>query len=234
MSLESRWFRLNVGWWETDWISVLSAEAQLAWIKFLGRVKTHGYGGTLGKVNTALLARQWMQGEESILQMLKAAKIEGAIVDDGDSWTVPKWAVYQGDPTNAERQRRFKERSKSVGDNGSNGGNALITQITVNKYKDSDRDNDKDSLSKDATFRPDLDHVIEYANERNWADPKGEGERFWHYNESRGWTVGNSPMKNWKAAMVNWEKKSPEIVKVAKEEPELPESVKKIIAGRGW
>lgn len=207
MSIESRWFRLNVGWWETDWVNVLSAEAQLAWIKFLGRVKTNGYGGTLPKVSTALLARQWMQGEESIMQMLKAAKIEGAIVETDDSWMVPKWKIYQGDPTHADRQRRYKQRKMTSDD----GGDASATEMTVNIDNDIDNDNDIDINGK---FRkPSLEEVCEYMKSRNWKDPQGQSHQFVDYNASRGWMVGKSSMKDWKAAVRTWEFKNPNLIK---------------------
>ena len=121
---DSRWFRLNCDWWESEWLYVLSAEAQLAWVKFLGRVKTHGFGGTMKKVGCPILARQWMQGEESIRQMLIAAENAGAVSSTDDAWMVTGWAKYQGDTTNAERQARFKNKKN-------NGGNALVTAVTT-------------------------------------------------------------------------------------------------------
>lgn len=128
MSDSGRWFRVNCDWWECDWLYTMSAEAQLAWIKFLSRVKTNGYAGRLKKSPTELLARQWMQGEESILQMLKAGMKDGAISDCGDSWAVSGWNKYQGDASNAERQSRFQERKH-------NADNVLLTDITPTKTK---------------------------------------------------------------------------------------------------
>jgi hypothetical protein len=34
--------------------------------------------------------------------------------------------------------------------------------------------------------------------------PRTEGSKFWYYHESRGWVIGRSPMKSWKAALVTW------------------------------
>jgi hypothetical protein len=36
-----------------------------------------------------------------------------------------------------------------------------------------------------------------------------QAERFWNYYESKGWKVGGSPMKDWKAAARNWLKNAP-------------------------
>lgn len=30
-------------------------------------------------------------------------------------------------------------------------------------------------------------------------------DKFWHYYESKGWVVGKTPMKDWKAAIRTWE-----------------------------
>lgn len=53
--------------------------------------------------------------------------------------------------------------------------------------------------------KPTLEEVKEYAN-RN-GDPLIDPERFIDWHESNGWKVGrNSPMKDWKAAVRNWER----------------------------
>lgn len=50
---------------------------------------------------------------------------------------------------------------------------------------------------------PTLDEVRAYCRERkNSVDP----ERFMDYYQANGWRVGKNPMKDWKAAVRNWEK----------------------------
>ena len=52
--------------------------------------------------------------------------------------------------------------------------------------------------------KPMLEEVQAYCAERgNGIDPEG----FIAFYESKGWKIGNQPMKNWKAAVVTWEKK---------------------------
>ena len=56
--------------------------------------------------------------------------------------------------------------------------------------------------------KPSLDEVRLYCQERNnQVDP----ERFFNFYESKGWVVGKSPMKDWKAAVRTWEKREKEI-----------------------
>lgn len=51
--------------------------------------------------------------------------------------------------------------------------------------------------------RPTVEEIREYCQERgNHIDP----EEFWAFYESKGWKVGKSPMKSWKACIVTWEK----------------------------
>lgn len=55
---------------------------------------------------------------------------------------------------------------------------------------------------------PGVEEVRQYCQERNYCvDP----ERFVNYYESIGWMVGKNRMKNWKAALRNWNRKEKEL-----------------------
>ena len=65
----------------------------------------------------------------------------------------------------------------------------------------------KEKKRRSSVFvKPTLEECIAYANEKgfNW-----DASRFYNYYESNGWRVGRNPMKNWKAAMSNWNTKEP-------------------------
>lgn len=50
--------------------------------------------------------------------------------------------------------------------------------------------------------KPTLEEIIAYCKERNNnIDP----QRFYDFYESKGWRVGNQPMKDWKACVRTWE-----------------------------
>lgn len=54
--------------------------------------------------------------------------------------------------------------------------------------------------------KPTLEEVREYCQSRgNGVDP----ETFINFYESKGWMVGKTPMKDWKAAVRTWEQRSP-------------------------
>lgn len=67
-------------------------------------------------------------------------------------------------------------------------------------------DDNQQLLSKDKSKRfvkPTLQEVIDYVREKGYRfDP----EEFFYKNEAKGWKIGSTPMQNWHAACVTWEK----------------------------
>jgi hypothetical protein len=56
--------------------------------------------------------------------------------------------------------------------------------------------------------KPTPEQISEYLKtEKNYDDftAMGFADKFWNYYESKGWVVGKSPMKSWKAAVRTWE-----------------------------
>lgn len=54
--------------------------------------------------------------------------------------------------------------------------------------------------------KPSVEEVREYCQSRNNGV---DAETFINFYESKGWVVGKSPMKDWKAAIRTWEKRTP-------------------------
>ena len=54
--------------------------------------------------------------------------------------------------------------------------------------------------------KPSVEEIESYMTERAWTDPSQQSFRFLDYYESNGWRVGKSAMKDWKAAVRNWER----------------------------
>ena len=85
---------------------------------------------------------------------------------------------------------------------------ALDTECIQNVYTGKDSI-DKNSIDKDRLGNrftpPTIQEVKAYCIERkNNIDP----ERFIDFYESKGWMVGKNKMKDWRAAVRNWERKS--------------------------
>ena len=56
--------------------------------------------------------------------------------------------------------------------------------------------------------KPSLEEIRSYCMERgNKVDP----EQFYNFYESKGWMVGKSPMKDWRASVRTWEKREKEV-----------------------
>ncbi len=54
--------------------------------------------------------------------------------------------------------------------------------------------------------KPTISEIAAYCTARNNTI---DAETFFHHYESNGWQVGKSPMRNWKSAVITWEKRNP-------------------------
>ena len=73
---------------------------------------------------------------------------------------------------------------------------------TIN-YNDNIDIKERDNKGRSRFQKPSLEEVTAFCRERmNSIDP----EEFFAFYESKGWMVGKSPMKDWKAAVITWEK----------------------------
>ena len=92
-----------------------------------------------------------------------------------------------------------------------------ISKIDMGGISETDTNNKEnkniniDPLSNRGSIRfqkPSLEDVREYCISRgNRVDP----EQFFNFYESKGWIIGKSPMKDWRAAVRTWEKREKEI-----------------------
>lgn len=69
----------------------------------------------------------------------------------------------------------------------------------------SDNVNDKEKEKRKRTFiKPTVEEVQNYCRERR---NNVNAENFMNFYESKGWKVGNTPMKDWKACVRTWEQR---------------------------
>ena len=81
-----------------------------------------------------------------------------------------------------------------------------VKKLDCNNKELNNKNNNKDN--RVAFTPPTLDEVSAYCRERqNSVDP----EKFIDFYQSKGWMVGRNRMKDWKAAVRTWEKRSKEI-----------------------
>ena len=84
-----------------------------------------------------------------------------------------------------------------------------ISIIDTNNKEDININNNSLSKRESSRFqKPSIDEIRQYCSSRNNSvDP----EQFFNFYESKGWTIGKSPMKDWRAAVRTWEKREKEI-----------------------
>ena len=100
--------------------------------------------------------------------------------------------------TRWEKQRQLTETNNSNAD-------AMRTHSDSNAHpmpkREEEKREDKSREGKKFT-PPSIDQVKEYCKER---ENNVDAERFINFYESKGWMVGKNKMKDWKAAVRNWE-----------------------------
>ncbi len=127
----------------------------------------------------------------------------------------------------AERVRKHREKAKLIENNVNKTLHCNIdvtqsntdvtkcnTEIEIEIEKEIDIDIEKELELKKSNERktktkvfaiPTVDEIKEYCKERK---NNVDAEKFFDYYESKGWLVGKTKMKNWQAAIRNWEKNS--------------------------
>lgn len=129
--------------------------------------------------------------------------------------------VFPGMRSQIDRDiEKYNAKCARNRENGEKGGghsppNAPERPRTPPKDKDKDKDKDK-GKDKDISFppngvkdnahahRPTVEEVAAYCRERG---NSVDAERFVDFYASKGWKVGNQPMKDWKACVRTWERR---------------------------
>lgn len=79
----------------------------------------------------------------------------------------------------------------------------ILSNESIKKSASDDADSLPEEQPKKSRFKaPTVDEVKTYANEKGLT--KLDANTFFNYYESKGWYVGKSKMKDWKAAARNW------------------------------
>ena len=77
-------------------------------------------------------------------------------------------------------------------------------RLGAGKKKKASEENKKEKIEIKKFIKPSIDEVKGYIAEKGYSV---NAERFINYYESKGWLIGKSPMKDWKAAVRTWEQK---------------------------
>jgi len=91
-----------------------------------------------------------------------------------------------------------------------------IKEIEVKEKLNKKEENIKENkISRIVFVKPTKTEIIDYINEKQL---KVDSETFIDHYESNGWKVGKVPMKDWKATLRNWDRKTKEVKKPFKNE----------------
>lgn len=106
-----------------------------------------------------------------------------------------------------------EESSSGVVNKVPQGGEQSSPNNTNYITSDNSSDNSSNNNGPSGFVKPTLDEVKAYCEERQRTKGKEKRkpvnpEQFFDHYESNGWKVGRSPMKDWKAAVRNWERNS--------------------------
>lgn len=131
---------------------------------------------------------------------------------NGTLLTLVNYELYQGErntngtpidtPTNTpidtqtEHRRNTNGTQTETNNNDKNDKNDNIINPPISPQGESESEKSKRFI------RPTVEQVQEYCNSRNNGI---SGQEFVDYYDSKGWKVGKSPMKDWKAAVRTWE-----------------------------
>lgn len=95
---------------------------------------------------------------------------------------------------------------------------ASTQEIDIEIEKDIDIKKEKENIKEKKRFcKPTIEEIQLYCEERN---NNVDATTFYDFYESKGWKVGTTPMKDWKACVRTWENKNKRTVK---QECSLPE-----------
>lgn len=128
-------------------------------------------------------------------------------IGDSNTFLLPETLSCIGSESeSAERVRKFRERKALHGNGvlllGNGGVTDCNTEIEIER--ELEKEEEKKGKTSGRFTPPSLQEVTAYCNDRNNGI---DAEQFINFYESKGWVIGKSKMKCWKAAVRTWEQR---------------------------
>jgi hypothetical protein len=180
--------------WKKGFIRNLPAKFKLLWLYILDDCNHAGIWDTDFEVASIRIGNK--------INPTEAAKVfesQIKIFDDGNKWFIPKFIDFQYGTLN-ENSRPHQAVIKLL-DKYDVYNIEGISPVDVAGFEGEIKNPVKVKRFK----KPTLDEVANYIQERK-SFKVVDAARFYDFYESNGWKVGKNPMKDWKAAVRNWEK----------------------------
>ena len=175
--------------WKKKWYKDLPMEYKLLWLYILDDCDHAGIWEVDLDV-AQLRIHPTPDGKVTFLENECEEIFQDQIVSfrNGEKWFIPDFITYQYgklSPSNRVHQSVIQLLQKY---------NLYESAIDLEYIKEK-------KIIKFA--KPNIQDITEYCLERN---NNVDAESFYNYYESKGWCVGKSPMKDWKACVRTWEK----------------------------
>lgn len=139
------------------------------------------------------LSLRWGWGNEKTLKYLRLLENLQMIKKNSNKrrtlLTIENYDVYQNTPNTNRTQTEQRPNTDQA--------------QTINVKNEKENNNKR-------FVKPTADEVRAYCQEKGF---NVDADRFVDYYESKGWVVGKSPMKDWKAAARNWNSRAKETTK---------------------
>lgn len=190
------------------------------WVYLITYVDDYGRGSADPELLKGFVFPRRKNVTESTIEKELAALATSGLIDlykvDGESYfCFPKWSDHQRVQT---KKSKYPAPEKS--------GENFIPQKSTVSHRDSPPESNpiqsnpnteseseynppqspprgEEGKKKPRFVKPTVEEIKAYCLERN---NSVDAEAFYAFYESKGWYVGRNPMKNWKAAVITWEK----------------------------
>lgn len=168
-----------------------------------------------GQILTSIrqLAEKWKWSYDKVLRFLRLIENDGMIKKESDNFrtllTIENYEVYQELP-NANRTPISEQSSEPSSEQSSERTSEQASERVSDKqelknYKNVKNDKELKNVKNNIKrfCKPTFEEVDSYCCQRNNGI---DAQAFIDFYESKGWKVGNTPMKDWKAAVRTWER----------------------------
>lgn len=137
------------------------------------------------------------------LQKSKETFIQKCFINE--DWRVLNWDKRQYVSDNStERVRRFRGKQKETQDETFQKQDETVTVTPPEQNRTDTEQNRKEHKKSNSFTSPTIDEVKTYCKQRN---NHIDAETFIDFYTAKGWVVGRTKMKDWKAAIRTWEKR---------------------------
>jgi len=198
-----QWFRLHNKLLNDPVVQALSPDHFKIYINVLchaSSINRGGYVGTLHETSFAL--RETIQAVTSCFNVLQGVGLIVTNETDGETFQIPQWKKkqYESD-SSTDRVKKHREKVKRS------------KTVTVTP-PDTEADTEQIQIKKESRASrfapPTQQEAGNYFLEKGSPDAINESDKFIDFYASKNWMVGKNKMKDWKAAIRNWMRKSNE------------------------